>query len=47
MLLINILGFAMMAFIVWWFWLWKPKANPAAEPIRKSDVEEESSSELP
>ncbi len=47
MLLINILGIAMMAFIVWWFWLWKPKAEPVVQPARKGDLEEESSSEQP
>jgi plastocyanin domain-containing protein len=26
MWLINILGIAVMACIVWWFWLWKPRA---------------------
>ncbi len=31
MLLINILGIATMAFIVWWFWLWKPKAGSDTE----------------
>jgi plastocyanin domain-containing protein len=25
MWLINSLGIALMGFIVWWFWLWKPK----------------------
>jgi plastocyanin domain-containing protein len=47
MLLINILGIAMIAFIVWWFWLWTPKAEPAAQPTSKRDVEEQSSSEQP
>jgi len=28
MWLINILGIALMGFIVWWFWLWKPKTIP-------------------
>lgn len=26
MWLVNILGIALMGFIVWWFWLWKPNA---------------------
>jgi len=47
MLLINTLGIAMMAFIVWWFWLSKPKGNPGPQPPRKSDLDEESSSEHP
>ena len=28
MWLINTLGIALMGFIVWWFWLWKPKQIP-------------------
>lgn len=47
MLLINILGVAMIAFVVWWFWLWKAKADPAADPTRKSVLEEESSTKSP
>ena len=43
MLLINILGIATMGFVVWWFWLWKPKAGSAAQTTRKSDSEEENS----
>ena len=28
MWLINSIGIALMGFIVWWFWLWKPKQIP-------------------
>ena len=30
MWLVNILGVALMGFIIWWFWLWKPKVFVAA-----------------
>ena len=40
MWLINILGIALMVFIVWWFWLWKPKAlAPANDTLQKIVVE--------
>ncbi|PCI63268.1 MAG: plastocyanin [Gammaproteobacteria bacterium] len=29
MIIINLLGFALMAFVVWWFWLYKPSDNAA------------------
>jgi len=31
MLLINIAGFALIALIVWWFWLYKPKEAELGE----------------
>lgn len=31
MLIINILGLALIALIVWWFWLYKPKDTALAE----------------
>jgi len=31
MLLINIAGFALIALIVWWFWLYKPKESELGE----------------
>lgn len=45
MLVVNVLGIAAMAFIIWWFWLWKPKTAPSVESIKQSALEEENSTE--
>lgn len=29
-LIVNLIGLLLMVFIVWWFWLWKPKQAAAA-----------------
>jgi len=40
MWLINIVGIALMAFIVWWFWLWKPRvAQTTASATQSVTVE--------
>ncbi len=30
-LIVNVAGLALMAFIVWWFWLWTPRKAARAE----------------
>ena len=38
MIIINLLGFALIAFVVWWFWLYKPNNNAATAENGKITV---------
>ena len=38
MLLVNLAGLLLIAFIIWWFWLYRPAAGVAAAPGQIVDV---------
>jgi plastocyanin domain-containing protein len=39
-MIVNVLALALMAFIVWWFWLSKPKAHKSSGENASKDVVE-------
>jgi plastocyanin domain-containing protein len=38
MLLVDVLGLAVIGFIVWWFWLYKPRAVRSADPAAPIEI---------
>ena len=38
MMLVNGLGLALIGFIIWWFWLYRPTTSVMAEPGKMIDV---------
>lgn len=38
MFLVNLFGLLLIAFIIWWFWLYRPKAGVVADPGQVIEV---------